>query len=299
MVLVFCGVTPDSDVGIALRNVGMWADQGVRLEVFAHLNSALEWTENEYLRGMYASNLSAGKALGQASLAEQGALDVPGKKRQPAFVLDEAFENSPRRQHIHEAARKAITHISEHLPSAPLLPESKDSSPKTYFAEASKTSQPPVSSREQPLPLILATFRAYAGEEIDDPFFVALVGCFERISLPRGQLLWQQGDEPDGLYLIESGILKAKYDFVQENFDLSESMMAGTIAGELTFLSKQRRNTTAHAELDCVLWRLNDESLRRLQQEEPEVFGQFLKILLRVAGDEQEALMSYLVSRLT
>lgn len=53
VVLVFCGVTPDSDVGVALRSVDMWADRGLRVEVFASLNEALEWTESECMRAAH------------------------------------------------------------------------------------------------------------------------------------------------------------------------------------------------------------------------------------------------------
>jgi SulP family sulfate permease len=40
VVLVFCGLTPESDVGSALRAVDMWP------EVFQNLNEALTWTES-------------------------------------------------------------------------------------------------------------------------------------------------------------------------------------------------------------------------------------------------------------
>ncbi|KDN50869.1 hypothetical protein K437DRAFT_221770 [Tilletiaria anomala UBC 951] len=298
VVLIFCGVTPESDIGIALRSVGMWADQGVRLEVFAHLNSALEWTENEYIRGMYTSSLAIGKTLGHAYLATAGALSMPGQQREPAFVLDEQFENSPRQQHIHEAARTAMNH----LPSIDMVSLPPESVPHLAAEAQVQPAQKSGAQRDptkQPLLLLLATFREYAEPELDATYFAHLVGYFERVPLPQGQTLWQAGDEPDGLYVIESGILKAKYDFVQENFDLSESMLAGTIAGELTFLSKQKRNTVVHAETECVLWRLDGESLSRLEKEQPDVFSTFFKILLRVTGDEQHSLMSYLVSRLT
>ena len=145
----------------------------------------------------------------------------------------------------------------------------------------------------------MATFSGYADPDTPDDLYNVLGPYFERVVVPRGQVLWCNGDEPDGLYLIESGILKAKYDFVQENFDLSESMLAGTIAGELTFLSGQKRNTSVHAEVDSVAWRLDAGSLSKLEKEQPEVFSTFYKLLLRVTGDEQDALMSYLVSRLT
>ncbi|PWN52895.1 hypothetical protein IE53DRAFT_360421 [Violaceomyces palustris] len=283
VVLVFCGLTPESDVGVALRSVDLWADTTERLEVFENLNQALEWTENEYLRGMYASGLMAAKAFGQASLAAAGGLDVPDKKRKPAFVINESFENSPRRHHLHEAAKTAVqTGAPSPEQSAPTTPS---------------PARPPF---VQPLPILMITFRAYLDPDTnEEEFFSQLVPYFKQVRLSRGEVLWENGDEPDGLYLIESGILKARYDFPQEQYEINEAMLAGTIAGELTFLSRKERNTTVHAELDSTLWKLDTDNLDKLEMEKPAVFGDFIKVLLRVTGEEQENLMSYLVSRLS
>ncbi|PWZ03688.1 hypothetical protein BCV70DRAFT_21920 [Testicularia cyperi] len=285
VVLVFCGLTPDSEVGVALRSVDLWADRSDKLEVFANLNEALEWSENEYLRGMYASGLTAAKAFGQASLAAEGGLDVPDQKRKPAFVLDQSFENSPRRHHLHEAAKTAVqsgrtSPVAELAPQHSMLP-----------------SRPP---HVQPLPLLMVTFRAYLESQVrEEEFFSKLVPYFKQVHAAKGEVLWSRGDEADGLYLIESGIVKARYDFPQEQYEINEAMLAGTIAGELTFLSRNQRNTTAFADVDCKLWMLDQESLQRMHAEAPEAYQTFVEILLRVAGDEQESLMSYLVSRLS
>lgn len=302
VVLVFCGLTPDSEVGRALRSVGLWSDCGLRIESFHYLNEALEWTENSYLRGMYASSLQAGKQLKQASLGADGALDVPDTKRPPAFVLDEAFENSPRRHHLHEAAKTAVKRGERSAPARPEKGcEERDHSHHRrgngggVHRRASTQGVP----QEQPYPLLLVTFGAYASAEQDECFFNRLAKYFERVELLRGELVWKLGDEPDAMYLIERGALKARYDFEQEAFDLNEAMLAGTIAGELSFLSRQARNTTTRAELNSVLWKLDLKSLKRLERKAPESFSLFVALLLRVTGDEQENLMNYLVSRLS
>ena len=282
VVLVFCGLQPDSEVGVALRSVGLWADRSDKLEVFANLNEALEWTENEYLRGLYASDLMAAKAFGQASLASAGGLDVPDQKRRPAFVLDQSFENSPRRHHLHEAAKTAVRTGAGGSPPLP------------------KPSAPAKAAHVQPLPILMITFRAYhQGDINEEEFFSQLAPYFTQVRLGAGEVLWSRGDAADGMYLIESGILKARYDFPQEQFEINEAMLAGTIAGELTFLSNQERNTTVHAEIDATLWRLNRASLAKMREDKPKEFSEFLQLLLRVSGDEQESLMSYLVSRLS
>lgn len=308
--LVFCGLVAEGEIGIALRSVDLWADRGMKLEVFPSLNEALENAENSYLRGMYASSLAAAKQLKQASLGAGGALDVPDTKRTPAFVLDETYENSPRRHHLHEAAKTAIQRVD--VPTSPGPNRAHDDEGTAADGVGSKSSSAATAalgkqprrvstsrSNEQPFPLMVATFRAYTSERMDEDFFHRLTKYFTRVEMLRGEPLWEFGDDPDGLYLIESGALKARYDFEQEDFEINEAMLAGTIAGELSFLSRQARNTTTKAELNSVLWKLDLASLQRLEREEPETFSLFVALLLRVTGEEQDSLMSYLVSRLS
>lgn len=325
VVFTFCGVTPESDVGIALRSVDLWTDSAMRLEVFQNLNEALEWTENEYLRSLYMAGASAAKPLVQSARA---ALDVPSQsKRAPAFNLNETSENSPRRQHLFEAAQEAASkssnpHLIAKLAGSPSnstsLESSSDSTSRRQSqsnAVSGKTSSPDkrrlshsgtrpthasgLPPAAQPFTLLMITFQAWAREQHNDGFYRALAPYFREHRLLKGEVLWQRGDPSDGLYLIESGILKARYDFPQEDYEINEAMLAGTIAGELTFLSKASRNTTAYAEMDCCLWKLDSDSLQKLRKDHHDVFDNLLQLLLCACSEEQEGLMSYLVSRLS
>jgi SulP family sulfate permease len=309
VVLVFCGLTPNSEVGIALRSVDLWTDSSVRVEVFQSLNEALEWTENEYLRGMYSSGSAAAKSFTHASLVSGGGLNIPeGGKRKPAFHLNETMENSPRRQHLYQAAQEATRRSNrlhdDALGSGPSAEEENDELPtKEGEGESQKPSSnvlKMIQSQPQPLPLLMITFQAYADEaQHNQAFYQSLVPFFKEIRLSKGEVVWRRDEVPDGLYLIESGILKARYDFPQEDYEINEAMLAGTIAGELSFLSKRPRNTTAYAELDCKLWKLDAANLLKLKEQNATIFNDFLQLLLRACTEEQEGLMSYLVSRLS
>ncbi|PWN44571.1 hypothetical protein IE81DRAFT_310490 [Ceraceosorus guamensis] len=302
VVLVFCGLAPDSDVGDALRAVDI--HEGVRLEIFQHLNEALEWTENQFLRSMYASGLAAGKQFTQASVAAGDGLDMPDKKRKPAFVLDEAFENSPRRHHLQEAAIEAAKGTSDAMAAvrAAAGVEEGGTNPSTSAAAPSTPAEvaiqaPPV-PRVQPLPLLMATFQAYRDPQAGEKIFMELAKSFEPLHLSAGETLWERGDESDAMYLIQAGILKARYDF-QEGYEINEAMLAGTIAGEMTFLAREPRNTTAFADSDCTLWRMDRRSLSEMENGSAKTFSIFIRMLLRASNEESAGLMSYLVSRLS
>jgi hypothetical protein len=52
----------------------------------------------------------------------------------------------------------------------------------------------------------------------------------EQIELPEGQILWRDGDLPDGLYAIAAGVMRATYTW--DNADsVSESIRLAYVAG--------------------------------------------------------------------
>lgn len=120
------------------------------------------------------------------------------------------------------------------------------------------------------------------GGTVDAIVFEPIVNYFERLSFPTGTVLWHQGDPPNGLYVIESGVLRASYTFVNPTQQFQESMVAGTLAGELSALAEAPRNATVTVEHGpAVMWKLNGENLRRLQNEEPELARIFIQLVLK------------------
>lgn len=69
-------------------------------------------------------------------------------------------------------------------------------------------------------------------------------------------------------------------------------MVAGTAAGEMTFLSRTKRNATVVAERDSVLWKMEVESHEEMGKREGWKFCRmFEQCLMRIACEEQEVLM--------
>ena len=99
--------------------------------------------------------------------------------------------------------------------------------------------------------------------------------------VPAGTVLWKQGDPPDGLYIVESGILRATYRFEEPTPPMDESMVPGTIAGELSTLSGLARNATCIVERQAVLWKLSTDALARLERERPELARAFTRLILK------------------
>ena len=101
------------------------------------------------------------------------------------------------------------------------------------------------------------------------------------MSVPEGKVLWKQNDPPDGLYIVQSGILRATYQFADPTPPMVETMVPGTIAGELSTLSGLERNATCVVARAAVLWKLSSENLARLEQERPELARAFTQLVLK------------------
>jgi SulP family sulfate permease len=126
---------------------------------------------------------------------------------------------------------------------------------------------------------MLKAFSSYG--ELDYATFEPLLSHLERMTFPGAHVLWKHGDESDGLYIIESGVLRASYRFADYAPPVEESMVPGTLAGELSALSGLARNATVVVEQSCVLWKLSLDSLRRLESENPTLAAAFVQLVLK------------------
>lgn len=131
----------------------------------------------------------------------------------------------------------------------------------------------------EPYDTIVRAFSSFGDINFDQ--FRPLASYLERLSLPEGHILWRQGEPSDGLYIIESGVLRASYRFSEYTPSIEESMVPGTLAGELSALSNLPRNATAVVERPAVVWKLSTDNLRRLETEEPVLARIFLQFVLK------------------
>jgi SulP family sulfate permease len=282
VLLILCGAKSGGVLESALRAVDLWpgvGDEG-RLEVFVGLNEALEWTENAYL---YVSCLERRVPLTSSTAFYENqqfvespavkTIDFP-KVAKPPFTLAESFANSPRRSHLAKAGGDTLP--TAYQPASPPSPTSD------------------VDHYAQPLPLLLQTLGPYLASimststlslpSLSDEswdFLSDLAPYFTRIAISSNTVLWRQSDPADGLYLIELGSLRATYSYDNHTREVQETMVAGTIAGDLSTLSNTTRNATTVAERDCVLWKMDLEALERLEKEHPATASRFTRIVLK------------------
>ncbi|KAI0051282.1 hypothetical protein FA95DRAFT_1485722 [Auriscalpium vulgare] len=258
IILVFCGISSEgAAIKRALENVDLFALPGV--ELFQTMNDAMEWTENAYLHAWFTS-----------SKAETKPITLPGRQDSIFLDIHESLPNSPRRSHLRDVGFRTIAQPPE---------------PAVSIADAG-----------EPYNTLVQAFSSYG--QINPDVFRPIVSYLEHLSLPEGFILWNQGDPSDGLYVIEAGVLRATYEFTDDHSPrIEESMVAGTLAGELSALSGLERNATVIVERPATLWKLSSEGLRKMQAEQPELATTFTSLVLKSAKIDYDILLSALATR--
>ncbi|KAG6833353.1 hypothetical protein H0H87_008529 [Tephrocybe sp. NHM501043] len=249
--MVFCGFSGDSAVAGALKSVHVLGADDV--EHFLTFNDVMEWTENAYLRAWY---------MAQKYEVTSTAFALPGRHHREYDHASEqhsldSFVSSPRRSYMRDVGNRTIAN-------------------ENHRATADSEE-----CLNEPQNTLIKAFSSYGDLDID--LFRPIGNYLERMSLPEGFVLWRQGDPSDGLYIVEAGILRASYKFADHLQHIEESMVPGTLAGELSALSALPRNATVVIERPAVLWKLSTQKLARLEVEEPKLARYFLRLILKGA----------------
>jgi CRP-like cAMP-binding protein len=126
---------------------------------------------------------------------------------------------------------------------------------------------------------------------ITDEHLADLLGAFEPVSLPAGQVLFAAGSEPAHLLLLTKG----EVALLEPTADRGEGIDAGAprfrlspVApiGELGAVTGLRRNTTAVTSQPSEVWRIAVAELRRFFERHGEVAFPFYHNLLNIVADK-------------
>ncbi|CAG8571542.1 8622_t:CDS:10, partial [Diversispora eburnea] len=117
----------------------------------------------------------------------------------------------------------------------------------------------------------------------NEEFFNQLAPYFHEIKVPAGVILWKQDERPDCLYLVEKGILRATWRATEgEHAKPVESILPGTLAGELGFFAQRDREATLVAENECTLWKMTESDFMKLP---PKVANDFMRLALNFSAE--------------
>jgi len=253
--LVLCGVHANSDVGKGLRSVGMWEEGDGSVRVYEDLNAALEACENFFLSAYYEHK--------ERMLAGVH-LQVPNSPKKRLNSLESYA--SPRLQRLHEAA-----HTAAQIETV-----------ATKWADL-----------RQPLPLLLSTLHGMS--DGDEAFWAPLCEYLVVEDRLAGEVLFHRGEHAEAFYFLETGVLKAEYEYEQGHF--TETIVAGTTCGELPFFSSTLRTATVIVDRNCKLWKLDEHNWNRLRSDpgKQNIVIELLRIALILTTERVDAITGYVL----
>jgi len=108
---------------------------------------------------------------------------------------------------------------------------------------------------------------------------------FERLNISAGDVLFEQDQTGDSLYLILSGSISIVLNFPGGQTLTVRTMRAGSILGEMAVYTGSPRSASAYARQDCVLYRLSVERYHKLISEHPAEAGHFSSYIVRLMAE--------------
>ncbi len=168
---------------------------------------------------------------------------------------------------------------------------------------------------DQPLPDDFDPFQLVSANALfgrmDRAARAEIADALEIVTLPRGGILFRQGDPGDSLYVIDRGLLDVQLPQADGPPRVLDRLDAGATVGEMALLTGQPRTADVVAAVDTRLVRLSREGFERLAEKHPSIVdglawavtprvqrSQLADILYRLLGDLDAATLQALQNRL-
>jgi CRP/FNR family transcriptional regulator, cyclic AMP receptor protein len=110
---------------------------------------------------------------------------------------------------------------------------------------------------------------------------LARAGLFEYVDVPRGQVVFHEGEPGDSLYIVLAGKIKLGRKSSDGRENLVALMGPSDQFGELSMFDPGPRTTTAVAVTDSRLARMPKPALRQWITNRPEIAEKLLRVLAR------------------
>ncbi|CAG8667312.1 8851_t:CDS:2 [Dentiscutata erythropus] len=152
--------------------------------------------------------------------------------------------------------------------------------------------KPTSKKSSRPTSVLMDAFEDMTDKKED--FFNLIAPYFHEIPVPSGVILWFQGDTPDCLYLVERGILRATWRAKEGDPSRPvESILPGTLAGELGFFTGRKRDATLVTDSECILWKMEKSDFDSLLAKDPNTANTFMRLALNFSAERLIAMTYY------
>lgn len=126
----------------------------------------------------------------------------------------------------------------------------------------------------------------YLMELLDDRQKVdLLMSAMQRVERDVGQVLFQQGDPDDGLFILESGSMTALIGTTTNGMKRVKKFNAGSVIGEMSSYTPDRKRTaTIIANEPSVLYHLGADRMKGLDESDSRLVGSIHELVARTLG---------------
>jgi len=122
-----------------------------------------------------------------------------------------------------------------------------------------------------------------------------LIEHMSRVQIGASEILFEQGDEDNGLYMLERGSMTALIGTEHNGFKRVKKFRPGALIGEMSAYTPDRKRTaTIVADEDSVLYHLTAEKLAQLDIEDLKLAASIHELVARTLGGR----ISYMNRRL-
>ena len=91
------------------------------------------------------------------------------------------------------------------------------------------------------------------------------------VTLNRGEVLFRQGEQPDGAYVLVSGTMNVSVTGENDEGRDVALIRQGEIVGELSLITHEKRSATVTAARDCELFRIDSDIFDRVSERYPRI----------------------------
>ncbi|KAI9322467.1 sulfate transporter family-domain-containing protein [Dichotomocladium elegans] len=264
--MVLCNIPSESDQAKALIKAGMWVHEGDKnhksdLKCFESLNGALEWCENTLL---HAYNSYFGSHHHRPTVAIKDSQQQQHNYQD--MYVNMVTEASPRQRMVSSAIQKIVPEVSAIHPSPNLT---------------------------QPTLLMVQVLGELTDADVPFEFYHKLGSYFKKEVVQSGTTLWIEGDISDCLIVLEQGVLRSHMDMDNGGNVVAETILPGTVVGELGLFTDRRRTRSMYVEQPSVIWKLTKESYNLMVEQHPHVANQFITLSLHFSSERLEIMTRY------
>lgn len=135
--------------------------------------------------------------------------------------------------------------------------------------------------RSRSLPLILQLNDLFPNDNDASEF----VNYLEEWDAEKGDVVFQQNQPSDAIYLIEVGQVTIYLERQKGQPRRIQTLGSGNLVGELDFFRCSRHKTSAIVDMPSTLYRLSTESFNIMQREKPEIAAVFQLVVIHALSD--------------